>query len=198
MFEKFIVPTSSGLVSQYPLSKLKANLLSTEIDSIWSRKIRSSLHVYDSSVSESYDVIEALNSNEEIASFKKRVCYLDLNFFNDNQSILINPSESVLKISLKANAENRSFFNDLQFSFDCSQKNYLTCDMHLIYFFERIIFSIIQEHAPDIVIVSCSQTLTDKTMNMDCIFSGDSRKPFTIDDSLNDIFLKDIFPSITI
>lgn len=140
-----------------------------------STALRSNLFLLSTPSIDSHDLI---NKCLEQESAKKRICVLDIDFFReDNQHELPTNDhpDSLLKLSLRADGNLKSEVNNISFSFDCARKEYLVCDMHLIYIFERIFLEVIKDFDPELIVFILSSETATQMSKRGCIFSGDCR-----------------------
>lgn len=110
----------------------------------------------------------------------KKLCMIDLNLFENTLELEFPESlkfDSFLRLALRNRAYNYVHRNDVQFAFFSPPADYVICEMHLIYVFERLLFSILEKFEPDLILCLASSDFSRNARSENFILSGDCR-PF--------------------
>ena len=107
---------------------------------------------------------------------KSKVCLIDLDLFENAIELEFPESlryDNFLRIALRKNAYNYVHKNDMQFAFYTPPTNYIICEMHLIYLFERFFFEIISDFEPTLIVCLSGSNFSRNSKSDNFILSGD-------------------------
>lgn len=113
------------------------------------------------------------------ANPNKKICLVDINLFENTLELEFPESlkfDNFLRIAMRNKAYNYVHRNDVQFAFFSPMDDYIICEMHLIYVFERMFFKIIKNFNPDLVICLTGSDFTKNCRSENFILSGDCKK----------------------
>ena len=145
-------------------------------------EIRSSILINIEAEIDIHDIVKTFeNSYRKTFPFDK-ICFFDWNMFSNfdrsrRKSLLIPEpnkkySDYFLDLSMKAYNANQMGAGLVNFNVE-AEGEYILCEMHLVYLFQRIFLPIIEQFEPDFIIIGTNETMCSGKNSQNVIFNGD-------------------------
>jgi hypothetical protein len=107
-----------------------------------------------------------------------KVCLIDLDLFENSMELEFPESlkfDNFLRIAMRKTAFNYVHRNDIQFAFYTPPTDYIICEMHFIYIFERLFFQLIKDFNPTLIICLAGSNFCQNDRKNNFVLSGDCK-----------------------
>lgn len=136
--------------------------------------LRAALVVFDKSEIILESELTKFIKDESSKSTNKKKCVLDFNIYKPQNTIV--PNENTLKISFRMDQDSYVKPNDLLFGLKEMAQEFLICEMHLIYLFERVFFKVISDFGASLVMCLNNSQFTRNCRTDPQILNGDCNR----------------------
>lgn len=173
VFDSEILVPGFNTLETYDFSRIE-NLQTTfknVVNEIMQNQLQSSLIILNNPETL---FLESFCKLELMIPQQKGLCILDLNLFDAplKQSTF---HEETLVISFRIDQKCVISKNFIQIGFDLDEENYLLTDMHLTFIFERIVYKVLKDFDPCLVICLNDSEFTRNRVSDTFVFSGDGK-----------------------
>lgn len=145
-------------------------------------EIRSSILVNIEDEIDIHDIVKTFENNYRKTFPFDKICFFDWNMFSKfdrsrRKSLLVPEpnkrySDYFLDLSMKAYNANQMGAGLVNFNVE-AEGEYILCEMHLVYLFQRIFLPIIEQFKPDFIIIGSNETICSGKNSQNVIFNGD-------------------------
>lgn len=145
-------------------------------DDIEAKKVRAGLVITNERINNLFEKLDNFMKFYMKNKQDSKICLIDLDIFENSLELEFPESlklDNFLRIAFRKKAYNYVHRNDIQFAFYTPPANYIICEMHLIYLFERIFFEIISKFNPSLIVVLTNSNFTLNSRENNFILSGD-------------------------
>lgn len=180
VLDKNLIYPSLNSFQLKPLKEFKNinKSLSSIAEDIFSKKVRAGLIVTNEKKSDFFGSLDGFIKFHLKHKRDARVCLIDLDLFENSVELEFPESlkfDNFLRIALRKTAYNYVHRNDIQFAFFTPPSEYIICEMHFIYLFERLFFEAIRQFEPTLVVCVSGSNFCSNSRRDNFILSGDCR-----------------------